>query len=356
MTLPDALVLVHDRTVGGGAELALLAILAQCRDWGMETHLVTGRPGELHGRFEAATDRRLVVPFRYRRQPASWLRLPRFLKEGRRFVAAAPERRVVWAGDVYDLWAASKLGPAVSQFQGEFDFDSDASLRKWRKYGARRAARLVASRPVAAFAAGRGMRVHALDPRVDAERFAALPPRDELRRRFGLAPEDRMCLCVGRLDEAKGQPWLLERFLAHPTLPKEWRLWFAGTATGADAARFRAAPTCVRWLGWRDDVPELMRAADLMVLPGTFMESFSMVCAESLLAGTPLLALDTGALPRVHPLPELRAPPAERARLLDLWAALTRERLASVRERWAPRDAYDAARWQADLRAAIAGA
>ncbi|MBO0830015.1 MAG: glycosyltransferase family 4 protein, partial [Streptosporangiales bacterium] len=54
----------------------------------------------------------------------------------------------------------------------------------------------------------------------------------------------------------------------------------------------------VRFLGHRGDVPELMRAADAVVLPSVW-EARSLVAQEALRAGVPLVATAVGGVPEL---------------------------------------------------------
>ena len=49
----------------------------------------------------------------------------------------------------------------------------------------------------------------------------------------------------------------------------------------------------VRWLGHRDDVPALLAAADLFVLP-SLNEGLPLAAMEAMLAGVPIVATDAG--------------------------------------------------------------
>ena len=60
------------------------------------------------------------------------------------------------------------------------------------------------------------------------------------------------------------------------------------------AARLNVADR-VSFLGYRADVPELMRAVDLVVHCSTAPEPFGRVIVEALFAGTPILAAEGGA-------------------------------------------------------------
>jgi starch synthase (maltosyl-transferring) len=90
------------------------------------------------------------------------------------------------------------------------------------------------------------------------------------RANIGIPDEAHLALFVGRLDPQKGLPDLLdaaERVIARRP---DWHLALAGDGPerdwllGALAAR-PALRDRVRWLGRRDDVPGLLKAADVLV-------------------------------------------------------------------------------------------
>ncbi len=92
------------------------------------------------------------------------------------------------------------------------------------------------------------------------------------RAAIGVPEEAHLALFVGRLDAQKGLPDLLvaaERMIARRP---DWYLALAGDgperAWLLDAIRGRAALSDrVRWLGRRDDVPGLLKSADVLVQP-----------------------------------------------------------------------------------------
>jgi glycosyltransferase involved in cell wall biosynthesis len=55
---------------------------------------------------------------------------------------------------------------------------------------------------------------------------------------------------------------------------------------------------CVRFLGFRQDLPALMKAADLFVLPSV-AEAFGLVLAEALYLGVPVVASRVGGIPEI---------------------------------------------------------
>ncbi len=117
-----------------------------------------------------------------------------------------------------------------------------------------------------------------------------------------------LVLAVGRLHPQKGYDVLL-RALAD--------LAGAVVAVAGDGpleAELRAAAPQVRWLGRRDDVADLLAAADVVVLPSVW-EARSLTAQEALRAGRPLVATAVGGLPDLVRDGALLVPPGDAAAL-----------------------------------------
>lgn len=107
----------------------------------------------------------------------------------------------------------------------------------------------------------------------------------------------RRLLVVGLLLARKGIGDLLDALARPGTMPADAHLTIAGdgperAAITALAARPELAGR-VELLGFRRDVPALMRAADAVVVPSR-MEQQPLVVIEAMAAGKPVVATDTG--------------------------------------------------------------
>lgn len=138
---------------------------------------------------------------------------------------------------------------------------------------------------------------------------------------------------VGRFEPEKG---LVELAAAWPTvagaLPGA-ELVMAGE--GAEEAALRsalAAEPGVRWLGFRHDVPAVLKALDALVLPSR-SEAFGMVAAEALAAGVPVVASRVGGIPEVvrDGVDGILVPPRDPAALAAALIALARDPVARRR-------------------------
>ena len=136
---------------------------------------------------------------------------------------------------------------------------------------------------------------------IDPSPYEGVPglARSTLRARHGL-PDGKLIGLFGRITPWKGQRTLIE---ALPKLPDTHALIVGSPMFGqdaelaylqAEAARLNVADR-VLFLGYRTDIPELMRAVDLVVHCSTAPEPFGRVIVEALFAGTPILAAEGGA-------------------------------------------------------------
>lgn len=141
-------------------------------------------------------------------------------------------------------------------------------------------------------------RIFSVKNGVDLESFRPAQPgeRDLLRRELGL-PGGPIALFVGQLIERKGISVLLSAWrLVAESLQDASLLIVGDTGVAREAVgRNENLEVRIRFLGVRRDVPQLMRAADLLVLPSR-NESFGNVFIEALATGLPVVASRTGIL------------------------------------------------------------
>jgi glycosyltransferase involved in cell wall biosynthesis len=116
--------------------------------------------------------------------------------------------------------------------------------------------------------------------------------RRRIRAELGVAQDRVVIIAVSRLVWHKGYPELAAAMRAVPNA----ELWVAGTRLdsdrGADMAALLGAAGLgcrLRMLGYRDDIPALLAAADIFTLPSRF-EGLPMSVIEAMLTGLPVVA------------------------------------------------------------------
>jgi glycosyltransferase involved in cell wall biosynthesis len=134
-------------------------------------------------------------------------------------------------------------------------------------------------------------RVMVIPNGVDLACFPSREPADLTV--LGLPPGRRAIVCISRLEEQKRPDWLIELC---PGWMKTWPhhdLLLVGdgplrASLAQQAARLGIADR-VHITGWRPDVPAILAASDLLVLPSAW-EGMPNVVAEAMATGLPVLA------------------------------------------------------------------
>jgi UDP-glucose:(heptosyl)LPS alpha-1,3-glucosyltransferase len=139
-------------------------------------------------------------------------------------------------------------------------------------------------------------RLHLLAPGIRRE--CMMPPdyaerRRELRHQHAVADDEKLILLVGSNYRLKGLDRALRGIAAlDETLRRRVRLWVIGQDKEAPflhLVRTLGLEDNVRFLGARDDVPQLMWSADLLLHPA-YSEAAGLVLLEAMVAGLPVIA------------------------------------------------------------------
>jgi glycosyltransferase involved in cell wall biosynthesis len=130
--------------------------------------------------------------------------------------------------------------------------------------------------------------------------------RTALRDELGLASDELLIVAVGNLYPVKGHAVLLravadlQRSGALASIP--WRLAIAGR--GEEEGRLRALASeggiadRVALLGFRQDVPDILAAADLFAMP-SLSEGLPLALVEAMAAGLAVVVSQVGGVPEV---------------------------------------------------------
>jgi len=125
---------------------------------------------------------------------------------------------------------------------------------------------------------------------------------DRARRSLGLPDGAPTVLSLASLVPCKGHADLLEA--ARGVVARHPQVRFLLAGEGESSADLRRAASDlglgdhVLWLGLRDDIADLLAAADLLVLPSR-EEGLGSSVIEAMLAGTPVVATDAGGIPEL---------------------------------------------------------
>lgn len=125
--------------------------------------------------------------------------------------------------------------------------------------------------------------------------------RQATRQALGLAAHDTAVLLLGRVAEVKGHDIALAaaRLLRHQAGGGAVKWLFAGQATDwGQQQHTQDTEGLAMWLGRRDDVAELLAAADVVVQPSR-SEGLGLALMEACSAGKPIVASHVGGIPEV---------------------------------------------------------
>ncbi len=136
-----------------------------------------------------------------------------------------------------------------------------------------------------------------------------LPPAttlsSDIRTELGIAIDAPLALMLGTYEARKGHDMLLTAFSHTVAALPDARLVICGFGYEHDWQRVRALVRQyglegkVHLLGFRDDVPALMAAADLLVVASQTFESFGLTLVEAMAQSVPVLATTVGGVPEV---------------------------------------------------------
>lgn len=137
---------------------------------------------------------------------------------------------------------------------------------------------------------------------IDLEKFKDLPGKIQSRNMLGLPEESLIIGVVGRPRPVKGFHFLISAFVLLEKKVPSATLVFVGNGPDEVQLKRMAAESGVRqkifFLDDRDDIPNVLPAFDLFVLPSLW-EGMPIVILEAMAAGLPVLATQVGGVPEL---------------------------------------------------------
>lgn len=321
-----------------GAQLFLLSQLDSLEERGVELTLATARNCDFAAEWEA-TGRQvldlelrkpegLTVPGTSRRRGVA--SLARTLRDvvgnGRRIAAVANGYDMLFSFALPSHLSVAVAGrlKRVPVALDVVDLVRPGVGRRVLRGSSRLATLTVAnSQATADTVAGAGT-VEIIHPGIDLDRFHPGPPPVGLRDELSGGVERTLVGIVGRLDYRKGAHILVDAMARLPDHLHNTRLVVvgdAGTGPPEYAAELRVSAEAalgdrVVFVGRRNDVPDIMRALDVLVVAAS-SEPFGLTALEAQASRTPVIGTRAGGLPEfvVHEETGLLVPPFDVAAL-----------------------------------------
>jgi glycosyltransferase involved in cell wall biosynthesis len=131
---------------------------------------------------------------------------------------------------------------------------------------------------------------------VDLSRFASAPfpeKREALGRELNVDPASTFVLCVARLIPEKGVLDFVEAARRVCASRRDVVFLSAGSGPLLETLRRQVETAGIggqaKILGWRDDISDLVKAADVFVLPSYYMEGLPVSILEAMACGKPVV-------------------------------------------------------------------
>jgi glycosyltransferase involved in cell wall biosynthesis len=173
-------------------------------------------------------------------------------------------------------------------------------------------------------------------------RFSEMnPDREIVRNALNILPDDKVVITVANLIAYKGHSDLLKAVKIASRRITNLKVLLVGEDRGIQEMLMNEIAVLnierhIRFLGLRHDIPQLIAASDLSVLP-SHEEGFSNVLLESMAAGLPIVATSVGGNPEavVHGVTGWLTPPHHPAKLAEKMIDLLNNEEKS--EKWGER-------------------
>jgi glycosyltransferase involved in cell wall biosynthesis len=149
-------------------------------------------------------------------------------------------------------------------------------------------------------------RVEVIRNAIDVQQFASAD-RAAAKRRLGVAEHLPLLMVIANLAPHKGQETAIRAMASLRDLGSEARLWLVGAersegqgflAKLQQLSRELRVDDRVEFAGFRTDVPQLLGAADMVLLPST-SEGLPLTILEAQASGAIVLAAPTAGIPEV---------------------------------------------------------
>jgi glycosyltransferase involved in cell wall biosynthesis len=129
-----------------------------------------------------------------------------------------------------------------------------------------------------------------------------LEARDRLRQELNIPTEAVVCLTTARMENVKGYQYQLSAIQQLQDSEIWQQLYFIWVGTGTLLPRLQAVANelgvseHIKFLGERSDIPDLLDAADIFILPSQF-EGMPLAIMEAMAKGKPVIATAVSGIP-----------------------------------------------------------
>jgi glycosyltransferase involved in cell wall biosynthesis len=308
--LPDTIAFFTDARAWGGAEVYLMQLLAGVRAAGLEPRVFCADRPDADAWIEELERRGYSVE-RYRPtkefNPLGYFIARRLLKGFELVHINKTHPR----NSLPAVVAARRSGAraVVATEHLALVPDSHYPMGRWMITFLVRCTNRLLDRTIAVSALSRDMLIEnyhiapdsivAIRNGIDIARFDDDVGGDAVRAELGFAPNDRVAILVGRFAARKGHSYAMRAMRLASVRVPDLRMIFAGDGELESELRVEAEELGVSdrvlFVGFRRDIPRLLAASDLLLLPSED-ECLPLVILEAMSSRLPVIATDVGGI------------------------------------------------------------
>ncbi len=305
----------------GGAEKQMELLAKHLRHFGYSVSLACGAYSVLKRRkaeLEKAYEHTYLLPTIHKHDPRHYTKLKKLLKTGDFDLIHIH----LWnpGSCRYAFWAAQHAKIPIVTTEHD-PFELGGLKHKIKKMCLAKSDQMIAIsldnyRHLSEYGENVKNRLSLINNGIEVDRFLDNHDKASLPVQKG----DLVITCIAELHKRKGQKYLLQAFkklqAEFPTL----HLVLVGTGpTEKELKEKYGDIPNVHFLGWREDVPQILRASDIFVLP-SLREAFGLVILEAMASGVIAVAADNGGAKDIieHGKSGYLVPPANSERLIEV--------------------------------------
>ena len=281
----------------GGAEKQMLLLAEQLSQKGHEVHLAYGNYSlikSLQPEFEKWCKKIHIIPTIHKHDPRHLFHVRRILGEGN-FDLIHIHLWNPGAGR-YAFFAANQKGvPIITTEHDPFELEGMKRGIKNRCLK-RTSHHIVISHEnyklMEEYYDVPEERLHLVHNGIELEPFSHHDQKAELPIQTG----DIVISCVAELHERKGHRYLIEAFEKLQIHFPQLRLILVGRGSLEDQLKEQCRDNNhIHFLGWRNDIPDILNASDIFVLP-SLKEAFGLVILEAMASGVVAVSTNNGGV------------------------------------------------------------
>lgn len=309
----------------GGAEKQMELLAKHLKPLGYSVSLACGNYSALKMRkqdLEKVYDKVFFLPTLHKHDPRHYTKLKMLLKE--EFFDLIHLHLWNPGACRYAFWAAKKMKMPIVTTEHD-PFALSGLKDKIKRMCLTKTDHIIAIsvdnyRQLGEYAEIAKNRLHLINNGIEIDRFLDNHDKASIPVEKG----DLVITCIAELHERKGHKYLIQAFQKlQQTIPRLHLVLVGRGPSEKDLKEQFRNVTNLHFLGWREDIPQILKASDLFVLP-SLREAFGLVVVEAMASGVVVVATDNGGIKDIieNGKSGLLVPPGNTERLVEAISTL----------------------------------